>query len=385
MKAKTFKAQSTSQLAEELARAVTDDFQPTLAVVFLSIRQNHQEVCAEFSKRGLVVFGATTAGEFIDGEVAEGSAAVMLLDIDPACFQVLFVAIDDNNPYAAAQQIGKKGKEAFAKPAFLVSYSGLYTDGETLVKGIEEAAGDEAVIFGGMAGDDLTWTGPCVFTNGQASEKAVLAVVINGEKILLKGHAVSGWKPVGTERTITKSNGSVVYTIDDEPALDVVMKFLGIQPETPNEVNDALVNLGAYFPILMQRNGSEPVVRTSMFANVEDRSMKFNANVPEGTKFRFSLPPDFDVVDKVIAQSDALKKSSLPEADALIMFSCVARHVTLGPMITDEIEGVKNLWQAPLVGFFSYGEMGKPTNGQNEFHSNTCCLVAMKEKGAEKT
>jgi hypothetical protein len=35
--------------------------------------------------------------------------------------------------------------------------------------------------------------------------------------------------------------------------------------------------------------------------------------------------------------------------------------------------------------FFSYGEIGKATNGKHEFHNNTCCLVAMKEKEAPAT
>jgi len=158
------------------------------------------------------------------------------------------------------------------------------------------------------------------------------------------------------------------------------MKFLGMNHEAPNELNDALVRLGSYFPILMQREDGDAVVRTSMFANVEERCLKFSGNVPQGSKFRFSLPPDFEVVDQVIAQSDNVRKNQLPQADALVMFSCVARHVSLGPLVSEEIEGLRNVWNAPLIGFFSYGEIGKATNGRHEFHNNTCCLVALKEK-----
>lgn len=379
MKAKTIKAESVDQLSAAVAQSQADGFQPTLALVFSSIRQDYEAIARLLDEKNIAVFGATTAGEFIDGEVGEGMSAVMLLDLAPAYFQLLFLPIGDRELRTLAQEIGQKGKQAFSNPAFLVSYSGLYTDGEMLVRGIEEAAGEEAIIFGGMAGDNLTMTGPCVFTNGKASQDAVIAMVIDGDKVTLKGHATSGWKPVGKERTITKSDGHVVYTIDDEPALDVGMKFLGVDTGTLEELSEALKKMGSYFPILVQRPGGDSVVRTTMFANVEERSLKFSGNVPQGATFRFALPPDFDVVDEVIAQSREVKKGQLPEADALVMFSCVARHVTLGPMISGEIDGLQQLWGTPLIGFFSYGEIGKATNGKHEFHNNTCCLVAMKE------
>jgi len=81
-----------------------------------------------------------------------------------------------------------------------------------------------------------------------------------------------------------------------------------------------------------------------------------------------------------VEECETVKKNELPQADALIMFSCKARHLSLGPMISDEIDQVKNVWDAPLAGFFSYGEMGKSTKGKHEFHNNTCSLVALSEK-----
>jgi hypothetical protein len=379
MRAKTIKAETTARLAAELAQSTTDGFRPTLALVFSSIKQDHEAVTRLLDSQGIAVFGATTAGEFIDGDIGEGTIAVMLLNITPAYFQLLFLPIEEGKLKQQAKEIGEHGKKAFAHPAFLVSYSGLYTDGETIVRGIEETAGEAAVIFGGMAGDNLTWSGPCVFTNGKSSDEAIIAMIIDGDKITLKGHSTSGWKPVGTERTITKSTNSIVYTIDEEPALDVVMKYLNIHPESQEEINEMLLKVSSYFPILMQRPDGDPVVRTSMFADINERSIKFSGNVPQGSRFRFALPPDFEVIDEVIAQSDKVKQSQLPAADALVMFSCVTRHVTLGPLVSEEIEGLKKVWNSPLIGFFSYGEIGKATNGKNEFHNNTCCLVAMKE------
>jgi hypothetical protein len=46
----------------------------------------------------------------------------------------------------------------------------------------------------------------------------------------------------------------------------------------------------------------------------------------------------------------------------------------------NEIEGVRQAFNVPMAGFFTYGEYGRVRNGNNEFHNNTCCWVALKEK-----
>lgn len=61
----------------------------------------------------------------------------------------------------------------------------------------------------------------------------------------------------------------------------------------------------------------------------------------QGAKVRFSLPPDFDVMEKVIKAAEEMKATEMPEADALIIFSCAGRTMALGPLMQMEIEGIK--------------------------------------------
>jgi len=70
----------------------------------------------------------------------------------------------------------------------------------------------------------------------------------------------------------------------------------------------------------------------------------------------------------------------LPQADAMILFSCKARHIAFGPLIVREIQGLKDIWNVPMAGCFSYGEFGKARRGKQEFHNITCCWVVLKEK-----
>ena len=42
----------------------------------------------------------------------------------------------------------------------------------------------------------------------------------------------------------------------------------------------------------------------------------------------------------------------MPDTDAMLIFSCVGRLGTFGPMITTEIEGLAKTWNKPMLGFF---------------------------------
>jgi len=121
-------------------------------------------------------------------------------------------------------------------------------------------------------------------------------------------------------------------------------------------------------------------MRPGLMIDWNDRSFYCSGSVPQGSKVRFSLPPDFDVVEKVIANCQDMKDTEMPEADAVIVFSCAGRQVALGPMIQEEMEGLKNIWNVPMAGFFSNAELARATGGNLEMHNLTTCCVALKEK-----
>ncbi len=381
MKAKTIKANSIEGISNEIEKAISDDFKPSLAIVFLSIKQDWKTVSEVLSKRDIAVFGATTSGEFIDGDIGEGGITIMLLDINPSYFRIHFLETGAHTTFENAKQIGLAGKNTFKNPAFIIASGWLHIDGEKIIEGIIEGFGDEVTVFGGMAGDDLAMEGPLVFTNKESAVNGLLALIIDENNIEINGIATCGWKPIGTTKTVTKSEGNIVYTIDDKPALDMVMKYLGLDIDLDSG-NDVLTNIGAYYPLQLERENVAPVMRTAMWGNKEDRSLICAGTVPQGAQVRFSLPPDFDAIEQVIEECKEVKNERQNEADALIMFSCISRHLSFGILMTEEIEQVQQVWDAPMVGFFSYGEFGKSKTGKHEFHNNTCCVVALKEKQA---
>lgn len=379
MKAKTIKGKTPEEIKKALDESMAGDYKPTLAIVFMSFKLDINAVCELLNKEGIQIFGATSSGEFISSEIEEESMVIMLLDMDPSYFKLLFFEAGDISEYEIAKQLGTQGKEIFEKPAFIIA-SGWSNemDGEEIIMGIEDGFGGGTTIFGGMAGDDLSLLGPKAFTHGKSGTKGLVALIIDGDKVELSGVATCGWKPIGITKIVTKSEGNIVYTIDDKPALDLVIKYLGLDLE--DQFNNTVFNLGAYYPLQLEREDAPSVMRTAQMGNIEDRSLICAGNVPQGSKVRFSLPPDFDVIDTVVEECTEVKEEQLQDADALIMFSCISRYLSLGIMTSEEIQRVQDVWNAPLIGFFTYGEYGKSRKGKHEFHNNTCCVVALKEK-----
>jgi hypothetical protein len=381
MKAKSIKGKSTEEIKIAFAGSIADSFKPTLAVVFLSMKQDRDAVSKILDDAGISVFGATTNGEFIDEELGKESIVILLMEINKNYFRIYIKEFLDNNFRQVTQSIAKKALEDFYNPAFLIAGSNMKTDAEQLLLGFEDVCGKQVNIFGGMAGDDYAFTEQFVFTNGKATNTGVLVLVLDQNKIIIKGKATCGWKPVGTAKTVTKSEGNHVYSVDDVPVLDLTMKYGGItniNKETANQ--DTALEIATTLPLQLQREKGDPIMRPGLIVNWEDGSFICSGTVPQGSKIRFSLPPDFDVMETVIKGAEELKNSDMPQADALIVFSCAGRILAFGPMMNMEIEGLRKIWNVPMAGMFSNAELARATNGNLEMHNLTTCCVVLKEK-----
>jgi hypothetical protein len=308
---------------------------------------------------------------------------ILLLNLNRDRYTIIFEDIGDSNIGDVAEQMAQAALQKFKKPAFIICSTGISTKGDlfagnVFLRSMENVVGQDVNIYGGMAGDDLTYTGSYVFTHNQSSDIGIAALVLDEDKISLNGMAISGWKPLGILRTVTKSEGGWIYAIDDQPALDMYLRYLGKEPVSGEDKYKTFEDIGFYYPFQVEGIG-DPVMRTPMLIDKENNAIQLDFEVPQGTKLRFSVPPDFDIVENVLEKANELKNAAKDDAEALLIFSCAGRLSALGPLTNLENDGLSEIWNAPMAGFFTYGEYGT-ANGRQEFHSTTCCWVALKEK-----
>lgn len=355
-------------------------FKPTLALVFISVQQNIASIVSLLNERNIRVFGVTTGGEIAGCDISHGSISILLMDMDPANFRILLDDYAGSDAVEVAKNMTERALAIFPRPAFLLCNSiekpqdiGI---GEKIVQTVGHVAGENVTIWGGGAGDDLMFKETFVFSNTTITNKGILMLVLNEERVWVKGRAASGMKPIGTEKTITKSAGSWIIEIDHQPATDLVMKYMG---ESLSEEDFRDFNLKNIFLNLMRGDGSS-IIRSTLGFDMVTKGITVTGSIKPGDKFRFTLLPDFDVLTGVSENAKQFQQTEMPEADALVVFSCIGRIHAFGPMTTEELQGIQTVYNVPMAGFFTYGEYGRATGGNNEFHNMTCCWVALKEK-----
>lgn len=385
MKAKSIYGKTPEEIQKALQAATVEDFTPTLAVVFISVIQDRKAVTEVLAQHGIDVYGATSCGEFVDGHQSKGEIAILLMDLSRDSYAILFEDMGEQSIQATAEQVASSALSKFANPALIVCSTGVpkpgeLFDGTLLVHELSEAIGRDKIFFGGMAGDDFTLTGTAVFTQNRETNNGLIALVLNADKVSLNGMAITGWKRLGISRKVTRSKGKFLYSIDGKPAVEMYLKYLGKSEEGADRDFNLLDELSFNYPFIVEReNSDEIVVKGPMRIDHEENALIMDTEMKEGEKFWFSVPPDFDIVQEIIDEATDVKNSVGRDADAMLVFSCAGREPVLGPLVTMENEGLSEVWNSPMAGFFTYGEFGRAKNGQQHYHSTACCWVALKE------
>ncbi len=385
MKAKSITGNTPKEIKIELDKSMMDGFNPCLGMVFISIKQDWNTINQILHDAGIKVLGATSSGEFVNEHQSEGGIVIMLLEMDPNAFQILFKEIGEEGISDASDKLAHEIKNTYEHPEIILLGTGFNSKGEMLegdklIQAIKGVLGEEVNLFGAMAGDDMIFEGSRVFTLDQHTDHGMVVLILDGSKITIQGMAISGWKPYGIYRIITKSEGNLIYTIDDKPALEMYLQYLGHEITSEEDKWNFFNTIGIHYPIQIEREGREPMMCNPIGHDQEKDALVCEANVPEGAKFRFSFPPEFDIAETIVEKALEMKKRTAEKAEALLIFSCVGRLSALGPMAQDENEGLAEVWEAPMAGFYSYGEFGNGENGKLEYHSTTNSWVILKEK-----
>jgi len=70
----------------------------------------------------------------------------------------------------------------------------------------------------------------------------------------------------------------------------------------------------------------------------------------------------------------------MPEAGAMIVYSCAGRPVSMGPAMGGGSESGRKVWDLPIAGMFSNAALVRATNGNLEMNKLSIGCMAIKEK-----
>jgi len=377
IKSFSFSCSSTEDISLTLEKKLLDiDFIPTLAFCFISVDLPLEPLKEAFDTRKIKLFGATSCGELLFSDkkevISDKACVLTVTNIPVNNFQIISKSRGDLDSKQFGKLLGDEINKCNFQPSVIIAASGLTVDGQAIVEGIIENNNDDLTMFGGLAGDDSKFEETYVFTEKEVLPDGALMLLLDKETIEVSGIASSGWIGLGADLKVTKASGNIVYSIDNEPALDVYKNYL-------NVTDEEMPAIGVEFPLMIKRDNEETALRAVVGIDREKRSLIFAGSVPQGSMVTFSSSPGFEVVKTTTSKLSEFYEKD-PDADLFILFSCMARHLALGPMVSQEIKFAADKWKAPIVGFFTYGEIGMNSSNTCDFFNQTYTLVKLTAK-----
>ena len=239
---------------------------------------------------------------------------------------------------------------------------GLHTNGEEYLKSIESINPD-LVVAGGLAGDNAEFLQTYIFTEKGIFTNGAVGAFLYNPNLEVNSEYIFGWKEIGKNLKITKSDKNRVYTINNIPAKQIYEKYLG---------KDFLIK-AMEFPLIINKNGTK-VARAVLSIN-DDGSLLFAGNLNEGDEVFFS----YGNIEQIL-EMDLKKYQSINHkpVETFYIYSCMARRRLIGNAIQKEILPLS--YTAPTAGFFTYGELyHNKKEKKNELLNQTMTVVSLSE------
>jgi hypothetical protein len=262
---------------------------------------------------------------------------------------------------------------------------GVATDSlDNLFAGLEENLPSDRFLplWGGGAGNNFSLEEPIY----QYRDDFVIAGGVS--YALLSGKARAGWAishgviPIGGERKVTRSEGNVIYEIDDKPALEVLKEYLPEQAlvEDRDWMRYA-ISLALSFKAPSYMKDEEYVVGSVPAVRMADESITVQTEVPEGTSIWFSSRDKEKISTGFDRMAQQIKEQLGGDQPKLVFqFECATR----GKMMFRDREKLQTLKrfrqslgpEAPWAGFYTAGEIG-PVEEHNLRHMYTSVVLAL--------
>lgn len=331
---------------------------------------------------GAHLCGCSTAGDIFGTQVSDDSLVVTAVSFERTRIAGRSTRICGPEDSRAA---GERLAEALAGAlegdnlvhVFVLS-DGLKVNGSKLVEGLAGRLPRDVTVTGGLSGDGPRFKETLVISGGDPEPNTIAVVGFYGSGLRVGYASLGGWDPFGPERLITRSEGNVLYELDNRSALELYKTYLG--PHASD-----LPASGLLFPLSLRTGeGDTPVVRTILSVDEDDRSMTFAGDVPTGSYARF-MKANFDrLIDGAVgAARTSYEAVGSTSPDLALLVSCVGRKLVLGQRVEEEVEGVRDVLgtRAVLAGFYSYGEISPFTpDARCELHNQTMTITTFSER-----
>jgi len=376
----------------EAARTAMDFAQlhdkPSLVVVFATEQFDEVQLLAGVQSvtKDAPLVGCTVPGVMVNDAVSQEGVGVAVLysdsfEVQAALAEHLSDDATRAGTYFAEQLLPKREgvrMEVNRQTVFLLADASLT---RAVVSDALAAAYKTLGAFyrfvGGGSSDMLHFKKSFQFFNGKVYKDSLVGFVIvskTAQAVELK----HGWLPTSKNFVVTKSDGKIVHELDNKPALQVYMEFRG--QEISGFDFSKFYNFAMDHPLGIPATNEEYVIRDPLSASPDDNSITFVSEVPQDSIVRIMEGTKQSVIDASRTAGEKAK-TALGESDStlIIVADCVSRLLLLGDQAGEEIHNIRHAIgdHTPLLGFFSFGEVGIEKGGPPAFCNKACVIYAL--------
>jgi len=370
MKHFTFSSLDKKAISKAKKEYLNNNYKSALVQIFSyqTDKKKLTKLMQRFVKKfpNAIVIGATTAGEILNAKMYDNSTVISLSLFESTTLTAKYIKNIDKK---SGMELSTKICSKHTKATVILSQGLNGKDYDGFIKGFKEK-NQNIIVAGGLAGDNFKLEKTFVSLNGVIYNKGSVAVSFSSKKLYADNRYNLNWTPIGKEFTITKSKGNVVYTIDNKSSVEIFKKYLGMQ------IFDMDAKALPDFQLLY-KEGLTTVARTPMARDGD--ALIFAAPLKEGQKVQFGFSNASSVISGSKVITNIINKNP---ADAIYIYSCIARKTLLGNNLEDEFKHFESI--APTAGFFTYGEYYSTSINNALLNCTTTILILSESKKVKK-
>ena len=374
---------SEIEIEQKLKDFEKNQFYATLAFVFLADKTISADFLKPFTERKITIFGSCAAEVILNQEKSRHAVVAMLLNIPETAFQLIVFQTEKQSSFIG-QQIAQAAQNSYEHSSvlLLIASLDLQYSPEGVLQGISEI-NSRLKVFGGIPSSFGLVENPPFITAEGFIESGVCALILNEDVLTLDGLSVSGWQELGTPKKITRSSGRKVYEIENIPATEFYARYFGFNDTgtgiIKNHIDPDLLSASEY-PLMLQRQDGSFVMRVAVQMDFEEKSVFFGGDIPQGAMVKFCSPNTIETIQHSLKDMIQFRNIESEKPDAILMFNCAVRSRSLGNFMNTELKAIHQIWQTPIVGFSSWGEIGNSLNASCGFHNTVISVVALRDR-----
>ncbi len=375
--------------AARTARAALGTGTPRLAIVFAAVTYPDLDELVPAVREvvgDIPVVGGTCAACVIGPDAcARYGVSVVLVggdDVEVSTREVPIASPDVVEAVPAAEALARDADAAAARGfdhfACLVFAPGIFVDGDALVAAVRKGAGARAQLAGCLTGDDLTLDRPAIIAGRTLRSDRILLIGLFTQRPI--GIAARhGWRAVGPERTVTRSDGIHLVELDGRRAIDVWVedaRAAGAAP--PADPKQLVLFLANHYEIGIVGRALEPqeIVARAPFAVREDGAVRLSAAIGEGAHVRVIHASRNDLLRaSTEAAAEGVLRAGGRVSGALVL-ACAGRLAALGDAFPNEPAAIRHRVAARIGGACVFGEIAKNVRDSDAFFNTTTVVVA---------